>query len=372
MRVLVVGAGIIGASVAEALARRGAEVSVIDMRSPGRGASQASAGMLAPYLEAQPDSALLGLGVRSLALFDDWISHLRAASGVAIEYARTGTIEVAFEADEAARLRETLAWLTGEGVAAEWLTPAQLRDAAPAVAAPAAGALRVASHGLVGVTSLIAALVQSARLSGATVTAPVEAVSVEPRADCVFVHTTGHAGQATDTADAVVIAAGSWSRRVRVAGVSALPVRPIRGQLLHLRWRSPVPAPQSVIWGAQCYVVPWADGSLLVGATVEDVGFDESTTVAGIESLTRAVRTLLPASAEAHLEAVRVGLRPATPDELPLIGPLARAPRVVMATGHYRNGILLAPLTAEVVARQVLEGIGDPCFAVTTPDRFTA
>ena len=371
MRVLVIGAGIVGVSVAEALARRGAEVSVIDMRSPGRGASQASAGMLAPYLEAEPDSPLLSLGVRSLGLFDDWIAHLREVGGLPIEYARTGSLEVARDDAEAARLRDASRWLARAGVTHKWIDSSSLQEIEPAVGT-AAGALHVAPHGLVGVASLIAALVQSARWAGATFTAPVEVVNLEPRRDGVVVHTTGSGGAEADTADVVVIAAGSWSRGVRVAGVSALPVRPIRGQLLHLRWPEKVPPPRSVIWGGQCYVVPWSDGSLLVGATVEDVGFDESSTVAGVESLARAVRTLLPAAAEAHVEFVRVGLRPATPDGFPIIGPLARAPRVMMATGHYRNGILLAPVTAEIVSRQILDGVADPVLEITTPDRFTA
>jgi glycine/D-amino acid oxidase-like deaminating enzyme len=115
--------------------------------------------------------------------------------------------------------------------------------------------------------------------------------------------------------------------------------------------------------------VPWSDGSLLVGATVEDVGFDEHSTVAGVSDLTNAVRRLLPGSAQAAVDAVRVGLRPATPDGLPWIGPLSAAPRVVMATGHYRNGVLLAPLTADLVSRLIVDGESDPALAMVSPDR---
>jgi glycine oxidase len=367
VRVLVLGAGIIGVSIAEQLASRGAEVSVIDMRSPGRGATQASAGMLAPFLEADPGSPLLALGTRSLAMFDPWVARAGEASGKSIEYARTGTLEVAFDEAESKRLREALEWLTSIGVGAEWLDATTLRQQEPAVADAALGALRVAAHGLVGVASLLGALVESARLAGATFMSPVEVLSVEPRTDVVHVHGGAH----RDAADAVVIATGSWSRRVRVAGVSALPLRPVRGQLLHLRWTSGV-RPSRVIWGPACYVVPWSDGSLLVGATVEDAGFDETSTVAGVESLARAATALLPAAASASIEAIRVGLRPATPDGLPIIGPMARAPRVVVATGHYRNGILLAPLTADLVVRHLLDGETDPSVALTTPNRFTA
>lgn len=365
MNVIVIGAGVIGAAVAESLAQRGASVTVLDMRSPGRGASQASAGILAPYIEADSATPLLELGTRSLALYDAWIARLRETSGRPIEYARTGTLEVALDEAGETRLRRDLAWLASAGVNAEWLDAATVRSAERAVSDAARGGVLIPSHGLVGVTALIAALVQSARLAGAVFTSPVEAALVEPRRDGVSVR----AGEALHAADAAVIAAGSWSRRVRVAGVAALPVRPVRGQLLHLSWTA-ADLPSRVVWGPGCYTVPWTDGSLLVGATMEDVGFDERSTVDGVQTLTAAVRSLLPGSAAATVDAVRVGLRPATPDGLPAIGPLARAPRVTIATGHFRNGILLAPLTAEIVTASVLDGRVDEMSGVVSPNRF--
>jgi glycine oxidase len=128
--------------------------------------------------------------------------------------------------------------------------------------------------------------------------------------------------------------------------------------------------PRRIVWGTGCYTVPWSTGAVLVGATVEDAGFDESSTVAGVRELTSAVAQLLPASAAAAVEAVRVGLRPALPDALPALGPLADAPRVVVATGHYRNGVLLAPLTAEMVATYLVDGVADEAWQATSPDRF--
>lgn len=365
MRILIVGAGVIGAAVAEAMARRGASVTVIDMRSPGRGASWASAGLLAPYTEAHEDTPLLKMGVRSLGMFDAFIAGLRERTGLPIEYERTGTLEVAMDDVEVARLRASMAWIGRQSVPHEWMDPATLRDVEPAAARDATGALFIERHGFVGVPRLVAALTQSARLSGAVFESPVEVVDMTPRRDGVDVR----AGERRYSADHVVIAAGSWSRRVRVAGVPAFPVRPIRGQLLRLRWTS-APAPSRVVWGASCYTVPWTDGTLLVGATVEDVGFDESVTVDGVQSLTAAVSRLLPGSANAALIDVRAGLRPASPDGLPLIGPIDRAPNVTLATGHYRNGILLTPLTAELVTSSVLDGHTDPMLAHLLPGRF--
>jgi glycine/D-amino acid oxidase-like deaminating enzyme len=128
--------------------------------------------------------------------------------------------------------------------------------------------------------------------------------------------------------------------------------------------------PARVVWSSGCYTVPWSDGSLLVGATVEEVGFDESTTAAGVESLIRAVRTLLPAASLASVDDVRAGLRPGTPDGLPMIGALPGLPNLVFATGHYRNGILLAPLTAELVERLVLDDDADAMMGAVAPGRL--
>jgi glycine oxidase len=350
MRVVIVGAGVIGASVAFELASRGADVAVLDMRSAGQGASQASAGILAPFSEADPDSPLLALGRRSLDLWDDFAARVREASGRDVEYARTGTLQVALDDAERAHLLEAKAWLDAESEPATWLDAADLRAFEPSVTNRAAGALHIHRHGFVNAPALVSAIVQAARFTGAVFEDGVEIASVEPSADGVSLRALD--GR-TYAADHVVVAAGCWSRRLRIAGVAAIPVRPIRGQLLHLR----MPAgslPSRVVWSARCYGVPWRDGSLLAGGTVEDVGFDESSTVAGVAELMQAICELVPASAGASIDAVRVGLRPATDNGAPLVGPAPGVPGVTLATGHYRNGILLAPLTAAMVTEQVL------------------
>lgn len=365
MRVLVLGAGIIGTTVAEALAARQAEVTVLDMRGTGRGCSQASAGMLAPYIEADGSTPLLTLCTRSLALFDGFVGRLLESSRGAIEYSRTGTLEVALDEDGAARLLGTKVWLDTTGVESEWLDGDAVRVFEPSVTPAAIGGLLTPDHGLVGVESLLSAVVQQAKLSGVTFEFPVEVFSVEQHRDTVEVRTADR----VYTADTVVLAAGSWSRRIRVANVPPLPVRPIRGQLLHLQWCEG-DQPGRIVWGPHCYAVPWSDGSLLVGATAEDVGFDEGTTVSGVQGLTTAATELLPHASGARIESIKVGLRPSLPDGLPAIGPFANAPRVIAATGHFRNGVLLAPLTAEFVTRYVLDGFDDPAFSVTSPNRF--
>lgn len=365
MRVIVLGAGIIGATIAEALAQRGADVAVLDMRGPGRGASQASAGMLTPYIEADADSALLNLSTRSLALYDPFIARLLEVSRGGIEYARTGTLEVALDDDGVAKLLGNKVWLDTIGVESEWLDGNAVRVFEPSITPAAHGGLLTLDHGLVGVESLFGALVHQARLAGATFEFPVEVLSVSQAGDHVEVASADR----TWTGDAVVLSGGSWSRRVRIAGVSPLPVRPVRGQLLHLQWCEG-DQPGRICWGPHCYAVPWSDGTVLVGATVEEAGFDEGTTVVGVNALTSAAIELLPHATGARLDAIRVGLRPMLPDELPAIGPFRDAPRIVAATGHYRSGVLLAPLTAELVTNYLLDNVRDPAFEVTTPDRF--
>jgi glycine oxidase len=364
-RVAIVGAGIIGAAIADAVSARGARVHIFDMRAPGQGASQASAGVLAPYTEATPGSPIFTIGSRSLALWDAWADSLRESAPVPFHYARTGTLEVALTPNDGEHLSQSVAWLRAQGVAHEWLDAAAVREFEPAVGASAAGGLFIGAHRHVQVPALVAALMASARLRGATCETPAEIIHIEQKRDIVQVRV----GDRVDEVDHAVIAAGSWSGRVRVAGVAAFPVRPIRGQLLHLKWPDDS-LPRRSVWGSRCYTVPWPDGSLLVGATVEDVGFDERTTVAGVRDLLDAVGELLPAAARASLEAVRVGLRPATADHVPLIGPLERHPRITLATGHYRNGILLAPYTADVVARQILDNDRDPLLDLTRPERL--
>jgi glycine/D-amino acid oxidase-like deaminating enzyme len=187
---------------------------------------------------------------------------------------------------------------------------------------------------------------------------------VGPRDGAVVVTTSEGAIES----DAVILAAGSWTSGLAQPVVTPPPVRPVRGQLLHLHFKQ---RPLSrVVWGTGCYLVPWHDGSLLVGATVEDAGFDESSTAAGVAHLLKSSAELLATTPTARFDAVRVGLRPGTPDELPLIGPSSTMRGVYYATGHYRNGVLLSPLTAKLMADLVMDGRGSPELELVKPDRF--
>jgi glycine oxidase len=348
--VVVVGAGLVGSAVAWELASRGAAVSVFDAREPGYGATQASAGMLAPYTEVRASGPFEALCIEGLEIYDDFVARLRRATDAAFEFTRCGSLELALDT----------AW---PAAGAEWLEPEELVRRQPGLSAAVRGGLLLARQGRIAPADFTAAMVAAARRAGASVTAGAPVSRLARVAGGYEVH----AGGATVRADVVVMSAGSWVGRIDVGEPSAPGVRPIRGQVLLLRPRMPVTS--RILWGPRCYLVPRADGCLLVGATVEDVGFDESTTIAGLSGLMQAAIELVPALAEAALVEVRAGLRPVTRDELPVIGARAAEPGLVYAAGHYRNGALLAPITARIVADAVLDGRRHPALDALGPDR---
>ena len=364
--VIVVGAGIIGCGVARELARRGARVRVFESRAVGAGATQASAGVLAPYIEASP-GPLLGLATRSLEMYERFVGEVREESGVAVEYRRCGTMEIARDDAEADRLETSLKSDHMSAAQAEWLDRSQARALEGTLPESVVGALLVKAHAYVAATQLTEALTWAALRHGTEVEAGRVVTSVADRSRDVLV--TASDGERW-SADAVVIATGSWTSHLGLEPATVPAVKPIRGQLLRLMWRADTLG--RVIWGPDCYIVPWTDGTVLVGATVEDVGFDERTTAAGVRDLLDAACDLLPAIWGATFLEARVGLRPATLDGLPLIGRLETSPRVVYATGHYRNGVLLAPVTASLVADLVLSGQADPLLDAVNPGRFVS
>jgi glycine oxidase len=363
--VLVIGSGIIGCAVARELAGRGASVAVIDDRPIAMGATQASAGVLAPYLEMRDSTPLLGPAVRSLDLYDQFISRVSEESGASIAYRRTGTIDLALNDEELQDLAITARVISRLGVEARLLDGPSARAEEPLANPGVVGGLLVEAHGFVAPTALTHALAAAARRNGARFLEPARVQSIAPRgADSVVT-----VDDASIECGSVVLAAGSWSGQIGVNGASAtLPVRPVRGQLLSLMW--PGSRLRRVTWSSRCYLVPWDDGTVLLGATVEEAGFDERATVAGVNGLLEAARRILPDAESAGFNVARVGLRPATSDGLPIIGRSRVHPSLVYATGHYRNGILLAPLTAAAVADLVLENRVDPILQPFAPERF--
>jgi glycine oxidase len=337
---------------------------VIEARQPGQGATRASAGVLAPFIEGHEHSPLRDLGRRSLDLSEPFSARVRAESGRDVIFQRKGTFEVALDDAGVNRLSEMSVALYKDGIEAKWVPPLQFEDHEPLISPAALGALIVPDQGFVGVTSLTLALAAAAERHGARFKTETGAIRI---------HTlpAGRVGVATSTsqwdADRVVLAAGSWSSQITVEGADPVPVMPVRGQLLQLQLAPG--ALRHVIWGSDGYLVPWPDGSVLVGATVEDVGFDEDFTDEGVRGLRAAAAALVPALADAPQTSVRVGLRPRGPDDLPMIGVSSAVPGLVYATAHYRNGVLLAPLTAALVKELIFTQASDPALVTLAPGR---
>ena len=362
---MVVGAGVVGCTVAHQLAKEGARVTILEPRAPGQGATRASAGILAPDIEGHGSSLLRLLGRRSIAMYDDFIAGLGADSGREIVYQRNGTFELAFSDQDVRRLEELAAALTHDRIESRWLAPAEFDAIEPQAATHARGALLIPIHGFVGVTALTHAAAAAAQQYGATLVSGTGAISI-------FATPEGRAGvQAMNAkweADRVVLAAGSWSSMITVQGADQVPVKPIRGQLVQLK--SEPGAIRRVVWGPDGYLVPWPDGSVLVGSTVEDVGFDEQHTDEAVARLRAAAAALVPDLAKAAVTGIRTGLRPKGPDDLPMLGYSKVVPGLIYATAHYRNGVMFAPLTVRLVSDLVFDRAADPALADLDPSRF--
>lgn len=362
--IIVVGAGIVGCTIAHELAKAGATVRIIETRTPGQGATRASAGILAPYIEGHSSETLRSLGKRSLDLYDSFMQRLRDDSGHDVVYRRNGTFELGFSDADEMRLRALQDELIEEGIEARWISPADFSTLEPLASSAARGALLIPTHGFVAVTSLTLAALAAAERYGATITNAVGAIQIFPlKGDRVGVRATS----AEWEADHVILAAGSWSSSITIQDADPIHVRPIRGQLIQLQ--SDPGSIQRVIWGPDGYLVPWPDGSVLVGSTVEDVGFDERNTPEAVEKLRAAAVSLVPALASAEMSSVRTGLRPKGPDDVPILGPSKAVPGLIYATAHYRNGVLFTPLTVKLIGDLVFDRPADPALRDLDPAR---
>ncbi|MFI6319305.1 glycine oxidase ThiO [Nonomuraea sp. NPDC050556] len=344
---LVVGGGVVGLSIAWRLARAGRTVTVVDP-APASGASHAAAGMLAPVSEVTyTEEPLLRLGLASLRRWPSFAAELLAESGVELDYRVDGTLDVAFGTDDLAALDELAAFMDKLGLPVERLTGRECRRLEPMLAPSVRGGLLAPQDAWVDprrvTTALLAALsklrVPVIRARATELLREGEAVKgvrLAPREAGPY--------QEVLEADRVILAAGVWSGEL--AGV---PVRPVKGQIMRLH--SPTPlltrCVRGTVHGASVYLVPRGDGELVVGATQEELGFDTRVTAGGVYELLRDARELVPGVTELELADVVAGLRPSTPDNVPLIGPWQG---LTLATGHHRGGVLLAPLTAALVA----------------------
>lgn len=351
---LIIGGGVIGLAVAWVLAQRGVSVTLIERDTLGRGASWAAAGMLAPAAELGFEELdLYRLGRESLKRWPAFARQLEAASGQATGYRDEGTIVVADDRDSAAALRRLYQFQQTHGAPVEWWTGDEAADVEPLLSPRLPAAVWSPDDHQVDNRQLVGALARAVREAGAEIHEGASVQAISPDETRPRVHLAD--GRQLE-AEVVVLAAGAWS-----AGIGGLvpvpPVRPVKGQMLSLRMTDAL-ALRHVIRGPDAYLVPKLDGRVVVGATSEEMGHDTVVTGGGLYRVLEGAVEIVPAVEELEVIETWAGLRPASRDHAPLLGASSH-PGIVYATGHYRHGILLAPVTAELVADAVAGMMGD-------------
>jgi glycine oxidase len=366
--IAIVGGGICGLSIGWHLARAGRSVTIFERGEAGHGATWAAAGMLAAQIEAEPgEDALLPLMVESRDLWPEFARELEAAAGMAVDLRREGTLAVALDRDEAAQLAFTFDFHRSLGLEMEWLEGRRARALEPHLSPHVTAAVLSPHDHQVDNRKVAVALKRAFLAAGGTLreNSQVAEILVSGR------HVVGvRVGEQEFSSPTVVLAAGAWSRGI--AGLpedSRPPVRPVKGQMLSLRMQPPLIA--HVVWGNGAYLVPRLDGTLVIGATVEEQSFDTTMTAGGVHELLRRARAALPGIDELAIEEMWAGLRPTSRDDAPLLGP-APLEGLVVATGHHRSGILLAPVTARAISDYVLTGRLSESLRPFAPSRFAA
>ncbi len=386
MRVLIIGGGVIGLSIAWRAAQRGLDVVIFDPR-PGAGASSTAAGMLAPVTELHFEGReLLSLNLASAARYPSFAAELADLTGIDVGFQRCGTVAVAWDAADLAGMRQLEAFQRSLGVASTVLTSRELRELEPALAAGLPGGLWAENDHQVDNRKLHAALLTAVEQAGGrTIPQRVAAVvrsgaADDRRASVEHEARQGGAGRVTGVltesgqrydGDVIVLAAGSWSRQIDDLGVD-VPVRPVKGQTVRLRAEPGTigHVVRGSVKGNSVYLVPRADGEIVVGASSEEAGFDVRPRAGAVYELLRDAATLVPELTEAEFVEVSTSLRPGSPDNAPLIGP-SGVDGLVIATGHYRNGILLTPITADEIVALIVDGTTSDVVAPFDPRRFT-
>jgi glycine oxidase len=351
------------------LARAGCKVDVFDKDEAGRGASWAAAGMLAAAAEAEPgEEPLLPLTLESQRLWPDFARELSAATGISCEYRDEGTLVVALNRDDAESLRHSYEFQRGLGLELDWLNAAEARRLEPHLRPGIAAAVFSRHDHQVENRALARALTAACRGAG---------VAIHEHCPVTEIVVDGGSARGVDTArgresaDVVVLAAGAWSREI--GGIPAgfqPPVRPIKGQMLAVQMDTAAPLLRHVVWLPNGgYLVPRNDGRLIVGGTVEERGFDASITAGGLLTLIEAAWRAVPTIEELPIAETWVGFRPGSRDDAPMLGP-SGVDGLVIATGHHRNGILLTPISAQVVSQYILSGQLPEMARPFDPQRF--
>jgi glycine oxidase len=376
---VVLGGGVVGLAVARELALRGVNTTLVERATLGAEASWAAAGMLAPQVEADARDQFFDFACESRDAYPAFADALLEESGVDIELDCTGTLYLAFtEADERECARR-FEWQQRAGLIVEGLTAGEARALEPNLSPLVRSALRFPRAWVVENRKLCDALARASRRAGVEVLEHTEAVSIKTAGGRVAAVETSRGTLATS---AVVVACGAWSSQLPVeisddaadqsnAGATTTPrIEPVRGQILCFATATDAPLVRHVVYSPSGYVVPRRDGRLLAGTTVERAGFDKSVTAEGRRAITQHAIEIAPAVEGLKLIDEWAGLRPRAPDTLPVLGTSHKIENLFYATGHYRNGILLAPLTGMLVAEMITTGTTPAPLAPFSPARF--
>ncbi len=372
--VAIIGAGVCGLGIGWRLAEAGCRVEAFDKGEAGRGATWAAAGMLAANVECEPgEEPLLALTLESQRLWPDFAARLTAASGRDLGYRDEGTLVAALTRDEAEQLRSTYEFQRGLGLELDWLSGFEARRREPFLKPGVPAAVYSRLDHQVDNRVLAVALERAYLAAGGKLYARTPVTALDRAGGRVRGVVTGDQGHGDRCwpADVVVLAAGAWSPDLDGLPAEARPpVRPVKGQMLSLRMDPAAPLLSHVLWAPKIYLVPRKDGRLLVGATVEEKGFDDALTAGGVLALLEAAWRAIPAVEELPIGEFWTGARPTSRDDAPILGPTG-VDGLVMATGHHRNGILLAPITADLVSRFILTGKLAPEAEPFTLERFS-
>lgn len=374
--VVIIGGGVIGLVVARALARRGLrDVLLTERSSLGAESSSAAAGMLAPQAEADRADDFFRLACQSRDMYPAFAAALLEETGIDIELETTGTLYLAFTDEDVRDLEKRYAWQSKAGLPVEMLRGGEARRLEPAISKHVRAALKFPLDGQVENRRLITALAASAEKTGVQLLTGTTVTALKTGSRGVAGVETSRGSISTNL---VVVAGGAWTSVLALTDLSGqipsgktlpnLNIAPVRGQMLCFEANPQIA--RHVIYSPRGYVVPRRDGRLLSGSTTEQAGFDKRVTAEGISSILSAAMEISPRIGALPIQASWAGLRPRAADGLPVLGPYAEIEGLFYATGHYRNGILLAPITGELIAAAIVDNVDSASLSTFSPERF--
>jgi len=358
--IVIIGGGIIGCAIAYELAKAGERVTLLERNALAQEASWASAGII-----SSPSPGSGEFGLRSFRRYPALIAEVEESSGMRVGWNQTGETSLIGADNDPRPLQDVMEWQRQQSLHVEWLEGAALREHEPVLSPQITAAIYERDAGSLRVHMMAQALARAATNHGATIREYTPALGLETRGDRV---TGVRTAEGVVGADVVVLAAGAWSKRLGDLVGLNVPTMPVHGQMLAIA-DPPIPL-HTVVAGGGMYLLPRADGTIAVGATVDNQGFTKRVTPTGVNALIALVEQFAPSLNGARLVQTWSGLRPGTADGMPIIGPAPHRDGLWIATGHYRGGALLAAVTSELVAAGIRSGVVDPLLAPFTPARF--